>query len=43
VASGLEKVGAEPLGNTPPEAAAYVKREFDKWAKVVKDARLRAD
>ncbi len=43
VAAGFEKVGAEPLGNTPPEAAAYVRSEFAKWAKVVKDAKLRAD
>ncbi|MGH8661200.1 MAG: tripartite tricarboxylate transporter substrate binding protein, partial [Burkholderiales bacterium] len=40
VAGGFEKVGAEPLGNTPPEARAYVKNEFDKWAKVVKDGKL---
>src|SRR5689334_2148679 len=43
VASGFEKVGAEPLGNTPAEAAAYVRSEFDKWARVVREARLRAD
>jgi tripartite-type tricarboxylate transporter receptor subunit TctC len=43
VAAGFEKVGAEPLGSTPPEAAAYVKSEFDKWARVVRDAKLRAD
>jgi tripartite-type tricarboxylate transporter receptor subunit TctC len=43
VAGGFEKVGAEPLGNTPPEAAAYVKNEFAKWAKVVKAGKLRAD
>ncbi|MGH8622008.1 MAG: tripartite tricarboxylate transporter substrate-binding protein, partial [Burkholderiales bacterium] len=43
VAGGFEKVGAEPLGNTPPEARAYVKNEFDKWARVVRDAKLRAD
>ena len=41
--SGFEKVGAEPLGNTPQEAAAYVKNEFAKWAKVIKDGNLRAD
>ena len=28
---------------TPAEAAAYVKSEFDKWARVVREARLRAD
>jgi tripartite-type tricarboxylate transporter receptor subunit TctC len=43
VAGGFAKVGAEPLGNTPPEAAAYVRDEFTKWARVVKDAKLRAD
>ena len=43
VASGFEKVGAEPLGNMPPEAAAYVRNEFTKWAKVVKDGKLRAE
>ncbi len=43
VAGGFEKVGAEPLGNTPPEAQAYVKNEFTKWAKVIQDGKLRAD
>ena len=43
VAGGFEKVGAEPLGNTPPEAAAYVRSEFAKWAKVIRDGKLRAD
>jgi hypothetical protein len=39
VTSGFEKVGAEPLGNMPPEAAAYVRNEFTKWAKVVESMR----
>jgi tripartite-type tricarboxylate transporter receptor subunit TctC len=43
VAAGFEKVGAEPLGITPSEAAAYVKNEFTKWANVIREARLRAD
>lgn len=43
VASGFEKVGAEPLGNSPQDAAGYVRSEFAKWAKVVKDGKLRAD
>ena len=43
VASGFEKVGAEPLGSTPTEAAAHVKNEFTKWAKVIKDGKLRAE
>ncbi|MGH8634438.1 MAG: tripartite tricarboxylate transporter substrate-binding protein, partial [Burkholderiales bacterium] len=43
VAGGFEKVGAEPLGSTPPESAAYVKNEYTKWAKVVRDGKLRPD
>jgi tripartite-type tricarboxylate transporter receptor subunit TctC len=43
VAGGFEKVGAEPLGNTPPEAAAYVKSEFNKWNKVIRDGKLRGE
>jgi len=43
VASGFEKVGAEPLGTSPAEAAAIVKSEHAKWAKVVREAKLRAD
>jgi tripartite-type tricarboxylate transporter receptor subunit TctC len=43
VAGGFEKVGAEPLGNTPPEAAAYVSNEFTKWAQVIRDGKLRVE
>ena len=43
VAGGFEKVGAEPLGSTPPESAAYVKNEYAKWAKVIREGKLRAD
>ena len=43
VSSGFEKVGADPLGNSPPEATAYVGNEFAKWAKVIRDGKLRAD
>jgi tripartite-type tricarboxylate transporter receptor subunit TctC len=43
VAAGFEKVGAEPLGNTPQDAAVYVRNEFTKWAKVINDGKLRAD
>jgi tripartite-type tricarboxylate transporter receptor subunit TctC len=43
VSGGLEKVGAEPLGNSPQDAAAYVKAEHAKWAKVIKDGKLRGE
>ena len=34
----LGKDGAEPVGSTPEQFAAFIKSETAKWAKVVKDA-----
>ena len=36
-------LGAEPVGNSPEEFAAYCKSELLKWAKVVKDSGAKAD
>jgi tripartite-type tricarboxylate transporter receptor subunit TctC len=36
VRSRLAVQGAEPLGSTPAEYAAYVKSEIERWARVVK-------
>jgi tripartite-type tricarboxylate transporter receptor subunit TctC len=35
--------GFEAAGNTPAQFAAYIKTEQVKWAKVIKDAGIRAD
>jgi len=35
--------GAEPMGNTPEEFGAFMKSEAVKWARVIKDANIRAD
>ncbi len=43
VKSGFEKVGADPVGNTPHEAAVFVNNEFKKWAAVLKTANIKAD
>ncbi len=43
VKSGFEKVGAGPVGNTPQEAAIFVKNEFKKWAEVIKTANIKAE
>jgi tripartite-type tricarboxylate transporter receptor subunit TctC len=43
IKSGFEKVGAEPVGNTPQEAAVFVKNEFKKWADVIKTAHIKAE
>jgi tripartite-type tricarboxylate transporter receptor subunit TctC len=39
----LAAQGWDSIGNTPAEFAAILKSDFDKWAKVVKAAGLRAD
>ena len=36
-------LGATPVGNTPEEFAAFIKREGAKWAKAVKDSGARID
>jgi hypothetical protein len=34
--------GAEPIGNTPDEHAAFIKSEIDKWQKVRAQRRAQA-
>jgi tripartite-type tricarboxylate transporter receptor subunit TctC len=43
VVERLAHDGAEPVGNTPQETAAYIKAEIDKWGPVVKASGARAD
>lgn len=40
VGGGLMKQGLQPVTNTPTEFAAYLKAEVDKWAKVVRLAKI---
>ena len=37
------KAGNEPVGTPPAEFLAFVRAEYDKWAKVIKQANLRID
>jgi tripartite-type tricarboxylate transporter receptor subunit TctC len=39
----LAQQGADPVGSTPEEFAAVIKRDLAKWAKVVKDANIQLD
>jgi tripartite-type tricarboxylate transporter receptor subunit TctC len=34
-------LGLEPVGNTPAEFAAIIKKETPEWAKVIKDAGIK--
>ena len=42
VVAALKKTGVEPHAMTPQEFGAYIKREYDTWGKVVKDANIKA-
>jgi tripartite-type tricarboxylate transporter receptor subunit TctC len=42
VVAALHKTGTEPKSSTPDEFAAYIKREYDIWGKVVKEAGIKA-
>jgi tripartite-type tricarboxylate transporter receptor subunit TctC len=42
VVAALHKTGTEPKSSAPGEFAAYIKREYDTWGKVVKEAGIKA-
>jgi tripartite-type tricarboxylate transporter receptor subunit TctC len=37
----FEELGLEPIGNTPAEFAAIIRKETPEWAKVIKDAGIK--
>jgi tripartite-type tricarboxylate transporter receptor subunit TctC len=39
----LARAGTEPLGNTPREAAEFLKVEIARWGKVIKQANVKVD
>jgi tripartite-type tricarboxylate transporter receptor subunit TctC len=43
VKSRLEQEGAEVIGNTPEQAAAVIRADLEKWAKVIRQSGIRAD
>jgi tripartite-type tricarboxylate transporter receptor subunit TctC len=42
VVEGLRKTGVEPVAMTPEEFGRYIKREYETWGKVVKQAGIKA-
>jgi len=43
VRAEFEQLGAEPVGNTPSEFAAFAKTELVKWAAIVKKSGAKVD
>jgi tripartite-type tricarboxylate transporter receptor subunit TctC len=43
VQQALRKRGLDPVTNTPQEFGAFVRADLTKWAKIVKDAGVKAD
>ncbi|WP_157268219.1 tripartite tricarboxylate transporter substrate-binding protein [Azohydromonas aeria] len=43
VKAKLMDVGAEPAPSTPAELAALVKRDMDKWGKLIQDKKIKAE
>ena len=43
VVSQLNKVGLDPTPGTPAEFAKFVRLEYDKWAKVIKEANIKGE
>lgn len=43
VRSQFERLGAEPVGNTPAEFNAFTKAELNKWAAIVKQSGAQVD
>jgi tripartite-type tricarboxylate transporter receptor subunit TctC len=39
----LDDLGFEVVANTPDEFAQRIKAELEKWAKVVRDAKIKVD
>ena len=43
IVESLVKAGAEPLGNTPAEADAFLRAEIARWGRVIKQAKVKID
>jgi tripartite-type tricarboxylate transporter receptor subunit TctC len=43
VRAKLAQQGAEPLGSSPEEYGAYIRKEIDRWGKVVKQSGVTAE
>jgi tripartite-type tricarboxylate transporter receptor subunit TctC len=39
----LAAIGLEPVGTTSAEFAAIVRKDYEKWGKVIRDANIKLD
>jgi tripartite-type tricarboxylate transporter receptor subunit TctC len=39
----LEALGGEPASGSPEESAAFLKREYEQWGRVIREAGIKAD
>ena len=39
----LEALGGEPASGSPEETAAFLKREYEQWGRVIREAGIKAD
>ena len=41
--SRFDALGAEPVADSPEDYARFVRAEYDRWGKLVRDARIKLD
>jgi tripartite-type tricarboxylate transporter receptor subunit TctC len=39
----FDALGAEPVADSPEDYARFVRAEYDRWGKLVRDARIKLD
>ncbi len=43
VIAWMKENGLDPVGSTPEEHAAHIRAEMAKWAKIVRDAKVKTE
>ena len=43
IVTKFQELGAEPMGGSPEQAAAFIQSEEDKWGKVIREIGIKAN
>jgi tripartite-type tricarboxylate transporter receptor subunit TctC len=43
VATRLNALGAEPIGDSPVEFAAFLKKDYERWLRVINEAGVKGE